>query len=526
IGYLYGTISYFVDSKVIPITSIIRQELLECAADPLAPDIAIVQQAILILPIIEDSCPDDVTAENAAQRAIALAQGIIERHTASLPPLLNDPFDEPNEDISFNPLSAYPNPPDEMAFYGLAGDIARAIEPHTEADNMALLMQFLICFGNVIGRGPHFKAEADYHALNLFGCLVGSSAKGRKGTSFSRIRAIFSTLSPDWEAARILTGLSSGEGLIWSVRDPIEKKQPVKQKGRIVDYETVIDDHGIEDKRLLVFESEFAAVLRILAREGNTLSALMRQSWDTGNLETLTKNSPAKASGAHISITGHITKEELLRYLNSTETGNGFANRFLWICVRRSKYLPEGGDIGEVDFAPLLSRLIRALDHAHNVGEMRRDEEARKLWHEIYPELSEGKPGLLGSVTARAEAQVMRLACIYALLDCSAKIRLEHLRAALAFWDYALASAQFIFGDALGDDIADEILRQLHSCYPKGLTASQISSLFSKNVSAERLQTALSALLQLNLIRHEKQKQEAGKQGRPIEMWFAVSTLK
>ena len=133
----------------------------------------------------------------------------------------------------------------------------------------------------------------------------------------------------------------------------------------------------------------------------------------------------------------------------------------------------------EVDFDPILEQLKAVLSHATTVGELRRDEDARILWSDVYTELSEGKPGLLGSVTARAEPQVMRLACIYALLDCSAVIRSEHLRAALAVWDYSFASAQFIFGDSLGNPLADEILFELRS-KPDGLTSAQISGIFSK----------------------------------------------
>jgi hypothetical protein len=119
----------------------------------------------------------------------------------------------------------------------------------------------------------------------------------------------------------------------------------------------------------------------------------------------------------------------------------------------------------------------------------------------------------------------MRLACIYALLDRSQIICIHHRQAALALWDYAFASAQFIFEDALGDAVADEILRELRS-HPNGLTSTQISRIFSKNISAQRIQTALSTLLQMNLIRHEKQEKASGKQGRPTEMWFAVSAPK
>ena len=42
-------------------------------------------------------------------------------------------------------------------------------------------------------------------------------------------------------------------------------------------------------------------------------------------------------------------------------------------------------------------------------GELKLDDAARKLWAQVYPTLSEGKPGLLGAITARAEAQVLRI---------------------------------------------------------------------------------------------------------------------
>jgi len=66
---------------------------------------------------------------------------------------------------------------------------------------------------------------------------------------------------------------------------------------------------------------------------------------DGRTLQNLTKNSPARATGAHISSIGHITADELRRYLTATESANGFGNRQLWICTKRSKLLPEGGTI-------------------------------------------------------------------------------------------------------------------------------------------------------------------------------------
>jgi hypothetical protein len=116
----------------------------------------------------------------------------------------------------------------------------------------------------------------------------------------------------------------------------------------------------VSDKRLLIVETEFASVLKVNARDGNTLSPILRQAWDSGNLRILTKNSPARATNAHISIIGHITKEELLRFITDTELANGLANRFLWVLVRRSKILPEGG--GTPEWGDLVPRLRQALE--------------------------------------------------------------------------------------------------------------------------------------------------------------------
>lgn len=410
--------------------------------------------------------------------------------------------------------SLWPEPLAPEAFYGLAGDFVKTIEPHTEADPAALLFTFLTMYGNVIGRNAYFVAEADKHYTNLFTCLVGASAKGRKGVSFGQAYKLFDAVDEAWAKERITQGLSSGEGLIWAVRDEQRKIEVGKKTGE--EKEMVIVD-GIKDKRLLVVEQEFASAIRVLKREGNTLSAVIRKAWDDGSLNVLTKNNHAQATNAHISIIAHITKAELLRYLEATEAANGFGNRFLWVCVKRSKCLPEGGRLHEVDFAPLLRRLKDAVEFGRAAGELKRDEEARELWYEVYPELSEGKPGLFGAMIARAEAQVMRLASIYALLDQSSYIRLEHLQAALACWDYVEASARFIFGDSLGDPTADEILRALKEAGEQGMTRTEIINLFGRNKNAREISKALSQLAESGIAYC---KNITNENNRRVEIWF------
>jgi hypothetical protein len=158
------------------------------------------------------------------------------------------------------------------------------------------------------------------------------------------------------------------------------------------------------------------------------------------------------------------------------------------------------------------------VEFARGVGEVRRDEEARAMWREVYPVLSRDVPGLLGAVTSRAEAQVTRLSLLYALLDKSDVIRAEHLEAALAAWGYAFASCRHVFGDALGDPVADEILRALKTAGADGLTRSDIRDLFQRNQKAERIGQALAALLAAGLARTDTRPTD----GRSAEVWFAV----
>jgi hypothetical protein len=277
-------------------------------------------------------------------------------------------------------------------------------------------------------------------------------------------------------------------------------------------------DPGESDKRLLIIEPEFASTLTVMSREGNTLSTTVRQAWDSGDLSPLTKNNPLKATSSHISIIGHITKHELLACLDDKDKANGFANRFLWVLVKRSKELPEGGAVPDKLLQPLAERLSTVIAFSRTISEVKRDEAAKALWAEVYHDLSEGKPGLLGAVLSRAEAQVLRLSIVYALLDMSAVVRVEHLRAALAVWEYCERSAVIIFGKRLGDPTADRILEALRNAGPTGMTETQIYNLFGGHKSAKERERALNVLMQLGLAASEQEETP----GRTRTVWRAA----
>ncbi len=306
--------------------------------------------------------------------------------------------------------------------------------------------------------------------------------------------------------------------MIWAVRDPIEASVPIREKGRIREYQSVLRDRGVTDKRLLVLEPEFARLLRSAERFGSTLSPLLRQAWDSGHLRTLTQKNPVAATGAHISVVGHITHEELEREFSQTACANGFGNRFLWACVKRSKLLPEGAVFGFKERADASLRLLDVVWFARTAGALNRDSEARELWRAVYPQLADSGRGIAGAILSRAEPQVMRLSCLYALLVRSREVRAEHLRAALAVWRYCAASVEFLFGASTKRTVPEQILVLLRERGSAGVTRNEIREYFRRNRRAEQLERALAALEAAGVARSAR----LVTSGRPAEVWFAV----
>jgi hypothetical protein len=417
--------------------------------------------------------------------------------------------DEPPSFVSF--VSFVCPEMDPAAYHGLAGDVVAAFEPHTEADPVAILIHVLTYFGNVIGRNRYYEVGPTKHHCNLFSVLVGESARGRKGTAADCARQVFTTADPAWLEERIKGGLSSGEGFMNEVRDA-RKEWDRKNKTM----EEV--DPGISDKRLVVEETEFAGALAVMERHGNNLSPNLRKAWDGGKLGTMTKHSALTATGAHISVVGHITIAELRARLTRTEAASGFANRFLFALVRKARSIPFPENPPESELTELRERIKKMVEHARSFGPVRMTPAAREMWVAVYDALTESKPGLVGAVIARAEAQVVRLATLSALLDGSIEIDAQHLEAALAVWNYCEESAVAIFGDSLGDEVADEILRALRQVGNEGLTRTQISDLFGRNHTSSRLGAALGLLLSRRRARSEM----ATTGGRAAETWFAV----
>jgi hypothetical protein len=286
--------------------------------------------------------------------------------------------------------------------------------------------------------------------------------------------------------------------------------------------------------RFVNLEDEFSRVLANMRREGNILSQVIRSCYDNGNLATLTVN-PRQAAGAHISITGHITPEELNNRLPSVEMANGFGNRFLWFVVKSDKVMPHTKPIPPEAFEPFVPRLqalrhFATINHADQPVEL--DPAAKDLWAVVYPRLREDRPGLAGAMVSRGSAMVLRLALIYALLGCKLRktmgletidvaelaVQVADLEAALAVWDYCELSAHMLFASRTGDPLGDKILALLQD---GPMTRDE----FNRHLSAKQkgaLGAVLGMLESANLIRKSKVPHEGA--GRPAERWELIES--
>jgi hypothetical protein len=397
----------------------------------------------------------------------------------------------------------WPAPPTADVYQGMAGALVETIAPHTEADPVAILAQLLIAAGTMVGRGAYVGVEATRHHPNEFVVLVGDSAKARKGSSWDHVARIMARATPNFPA-RCSTGLSSGEGLVWALRDA---------QG---------DDPGGRDPRLLVVEPEFAAVLKATARDVNTLSPVLRSAWDGRPLALLTRTAPARASTPHLAVIGHITAAELTHHASGLEVANGLLNRFVFIACRRVRLLPEGGNPDPLAGTGLETRLGHHLADAAQRGRMRFTAAARAAWWDAYSKLGDipaGADGLVGGLLARAEAHVLRLSLLYALIDGAASIGLAHLNAALALWDYATDSITKIFGSAIGDPLAAAIHDALLT-RPGGMTRTEIRDYFGRNRPGAAVEAALATLARTGRATPAR----VLTSGRPAEIWTLTAT--
>jgi hypothetical protein len=370
------------------------------------------------------------------------------------------------------------------AWHGPLGEAVNAVAPSTEADPIAILATALALFGSVAGDSAHVRVGGVRHAARVWPLIVGKTGAGRKGTSFAEARRMaqdWSDYSDAYVHHRVVSGLSSGEGLLAALGASADGADP--DKAPIA-----------ADGKLTVVESEFARVLAAAKRDGSTLGPILRQLWDDGNAAILTRAAPLQIDRAHLGVIAHVTPRELRLRLQEADLSGGTVNRFLLIASERPHLLPHEPD--HADIFELSKDLGRALERARSItGELHRDRRCNALWSDVYGALSEDEPdGTLGSVLARGPAYTMRLALVYALADGAGAIACEHLLAGLAVWQYAADTARLLFGDTRRAMEVRRLALFIADALAAGRTRTEVSLFFGRNKSADEIDELLGRL--------------------------------
>ncbi len=326
-------------------------------------------------------------------------------------------------------------------FYGLAGEVGRAAANGTEVNPVAAMGYYMTMVSAAIGRDLYLAVGNTFHHCRLFACHVGRTSRGRKGDAQGAGRRIRSAIDNVFEELghHHSGGLSSREGLAGAIQDP---------KGEDA-------ESGTLDKRLFVVESEFSNTLAQGKREGNTLTAALRDAWDGSDIKPLVKHSPTHCTAPHISIWANITPRELKAMLTERDVSNGFLNRFLFVWAERTGLVPIPERMPEELVKHLAEHTLNIVQWARgeyparqNTRRMGLSKDAEALYKGMYPMLCDGNaPERVATLLERAAPYTLRLAMFFAITDETQMIEVKHLRAALAWIAYCTESVTYIFGN-------------------------------------------------------------------------------
>ncbi len=416
------------------------------------------------------------------------------------------------------------NPPPELDPLALHGILKEACDVSTrfsEASKVAVAANIISTFSAIVGRTAYQHiGDGTCHARPFF-LLTGKTGKARKGTSEYTPKRIFDTvetmLGEDYTPAkRHEGGLSTGEGLGWTIRDDT------------LDEDGEVTEAGVKDKRLYISEAEFAGTMAAASREKNTLSATIRTAWDGKNISPLVKNAQWCATNPHIVITGHITSAELLDRMSDVDAQSGFMNRFVILHIVRPKLVPLPKRTPDADVQRIAALFAEAVifardnDHQGSDGvEMKLSPDAIKYWCGRYKALTKEDSGLAGVLLVRTEIYCRMFAMIFALLDKSATIEVDHIKAALAWIRYWRDSVRYIFQTLAAKAEASKMNDTAKSVYEfissnSKCTRTELTNHFKNKLNSSEITQGLNYLMNAAppLIKQEMKPRADGKPGK------------
>ncbi|MBK7118344.1 MAG: hypothetical protein IPH64_04645 [Comamonadaceae bacterium] len=346
--------------------------------------------------------------------------------------------------------------PHRTCLYGLVGEVACAGSDGTETNPFAIAANFITYLSCAIGRGVYLPIGNTWHHNRIFCLHIGRSGRGRKGDAVQLVLRIDQALRElDYRFAPQIHrgGLSSREGLVALMHDGYRQGKH--------------EIPAVDDKRLWVVESEFANVLHQGRRDGNTLSAALRDCWDGVDLKPATKSNRLYASHPHVCLSGAISPSELTALISARELTNGFANRFLMIWAERTRILPFPKETPLATVERLARKTLEVLafvraDRHEERDHLRMELSPQAQWRyaQLYrSELNEDVgDATVGALLERRAPMLLRLAMLLALTDLQTRIDVPHIDAAMAWIRHATASVRYVFVSAADEAKLAQVL--------------------------------------------------------------------
>lgn len=411
--------------------------------------------------------------------------------------------------------------PDAALYPPCLASLVEASTRHNEAVPVAVAINILVRFAALIGPMVYLQIGDERRWLNEFVLLVGPSGLG-KGASNHGPRRIFKTVEErlalaleyqfqagkskglrDYPCLKVHNGgLSSGEGLAAALDDG-------EGEGKV----------SVTDKRVLVFEPEFANCMSMAQRAGNILMMVLRNAYDGVSIEPLTKRDKVRVTDPYVCLMAHTTARELTQHDQfELLANNGLLNRFLilWQQPVKEVAFPDPMPQATVDglSQDLAERVLFARQNSHETHykkvramalPLTLSEDARALWsHEYGRLLNRPDCEQVRVLTRRHRLHALILAGLLALLDRRTEIRAGDIQSALAWCDYSRQSVVYIF-NATRDQLNTE---KLHALSRKVLhaiavlnfkhqqcTCTDLYHWFHRKIKRQNLHGALEMLL-------------------------------
>ena len=395
---------------------------------------------------------------------------------------------------------------DESILYGPVGEVAKKISKYNESHIAATYLNLLVSLGNIFGRGPHFTINKTTHYLIEFLACVGDSSTARKGQGSDEVNAFLSLFANDWLENCNPSGFGSGQGIIYQIRDDVTFQTPVKSKGVVTGYRDVTKK-GVADKRLCLREDELSGLFKLAAKSEDKTDELIRRAWDGKKLSNLVagkteigESNSLVCREPMISIVGYTTPSLAKSTLVAGADTSGFGNRFLWCHIRRLQLAPFGGP--DIDWgSEMLTHKNQTVSFPIYFYNMVKEAQknrliplatsARKFYQNLYDRVERPRRGFVARMTSRGAPHIRRLATILCLVDSEDAVRVEHLKAAEAIWNYCVESTRYIFVGYTQEQAS--VLRLARSKDIISLT--DVHDLFDRHKTADWIKAQLRGLV-------------------------------